>query len=45
MRTVPPGGLGGEKGFEDLHRFPPLRAGGRDHLGGDGSDVRQPQPA
>jgi hypothetical protein len=43
--AFPPGGLGGEEGFEDFHRFPPLSTGGRDDLGGVGADVRQPQPA
>lgn len=42
--AFPPDGLLAQQRAEDLDRFPPLRLGGRDHLGGMTTDARQPQP-
>src|SRR6266516_1223744 len=43
--ALPPGGLGGEQGAEHLSRFPALRPGGGEHLGGGVADVGQAEAA
>ena len=43
--AFPAGGLLGQQRPQHLGRFPALRLGGGDHLGGVAADVRQPQPA